>query len=76
MLSIGPAYQSKAFGCPQEPVDGAVGQFPGAGRIDVLPGRHAVQGVQHAAVRHYDDLLARMVLTADFRTGKIWGKLN
>jgi hypothetical protein len=22
------------------------------------------------------DLLAKMILTADFRTGKIWGKLN
>src|SRR5215208_3849795 len=60
MLSIGPAYQSKAFGRPQQPVDRAIGQLPGAWRIHILSGRDPVQRVQHPAVRHHHDLLARM----------------
>src|SRR5688572_26704494 len=60
MLSIGPAYQSKALGRPQQAIDRPVGQLPGSGGIDFLAGGNAVQGVQHPAMGDHHDLLAWM----------------
>jgi hypothetical protein len=60
VLGVGPANQGEAVGRPQQAVDGAVGQFPGARRVDFLAGCYAVKRIQHAAVRHHHDLLARM----------------
>ena len=60
MLSIGPAYQSKALGSPQQAVDRSVGQLPGSRGIDVLPGGDAVEGIEHPAMRDHHDLLAGM----------------
>src|SRR5690606_37159029 len=46
VLRVGPADQREAFRCPEQAVDGAVGQLPGAGRIHFLAGRDAVQRVE------------------------------
>src|SRR5438105_10738841 len=52
VLRVGPADQREAFRGPEQAIDRAVGQFPGARRIDLLPGGDAVQRVEHAAMRH------------------------
>jgi hypothetical protein len=60
VLRVGPAYQGEAVGRPQQAVDGAVGQFPGAGGVDFLAGGDSIERIQHSTVRNHHDLLAGM----------------
>ena len=60
MQGVGPAYQRQALRRPKQAVDGGIGQLPGARSLQVLPGGGAVELVQHAAMRHQNDLLAQV----------------
>ena len=58
MRHIAPTNQGQATGRPQQPVDGAVGQRPGACGLQFLPGSGAVKHIQHTTVADDGNLLA------------------
>jgi len=60
MRGVGPSHQAQTFRAPEQAVDRRVGQLPAARRLQIQPGRQAVQHVEHAAVRHHQHLLARV----------------
>ena len=62
MARIAPADQRQAFGCPEQAVDAAVGQIPGACGLQALARGGAVQHVQHAAMGDDGHMLAIVAL--------------
>ena len=60
MPRVVPAHQHQAFGAVQQPVDAGVAELPAARRVERDARGGTVQAVEHAAMRHQRDGLARV----------------
>src|SRR3569832_996102 len=60
VLRVGPADEGEALRGPEQAVDRRIGQLPRARRIHFLPGRDAIERIQHPAMRDHHDLYAGM----------------